>query len=165
MRFQKHVHFFISQNSNPGALFQKKHPTAFASCISNLWLNLKLHFKRQESTSGCKEACSIDPVGIYGMCKYGGGTKHFRVILARTVLVLALYTRTARFMMVILMLGVLSSEDCKAPHGGVWSEAESGSRDLCVKQSAALGSQCCVSTPPSKCIGIGAGWLAGLLAG
>ena len=67
--------------------FQKKHPTAFASCISNLWLNLKLHFKRQESTSGCKEACSTDPVGIYGMCKYGRSTKHFRDILARTVLV------------------------------------------------------------------------------
>ena len=90
MRFQKHVHFFrfsFSTNSNPGALFQKKHPTAFASCISNLWLNLKLHFKRQESTSGCKEACSTDPVGIYGMCKYGRSTKHFRDILARTVLV------------------------------------------------------------------------------
>lgn len=50
---------------------------------------------------------------------------------------------------VILLAAIGSS--CKAPLGGVWSEAESGSKDGCVKQAAALGSQCCVSTPPSKC--------------
>eukprot|EP00729_Bicosta_minor_P018250 gene18250-5067_t len=47
---------------------------------------------------------------------------------------------------VILLAAIGSS--CKAPLGGVWSEAESGSKDGCVKQAAALGSQCCVSTPP-----------------